>query len=65
VAVRNWVLNPTNALADTDVDAANVAVNVTTDTNAPRRKPRTSPDVAQPRWEIHTHRNQPEQLIST
>jgi NADP-dependent 3-hydroxy acid dehydrogenase YdfG len=64
-ALRNWVLNLNGALAGSGVYAADVAINVLIGAKAPKGVPHAAPDdIAQVYWSLHTHRNQPEQLIT-
>jgi NADP-dependent 3-hydroxy acid dehydrogenase YdfG len=64
-ALRNWVLNLNGVLADTGVYAATVAIDVFIGATAPAGVPHAAPDdIAQVYWDLHTHRNRPEQLVT-
>ena len=62
-ALRNWVHNVNLVLADKGVYAGNVAINVFISAHAPQTVPRA--DIAQIYWHLHTHRDQPEHLVTT
>ncbi|WP_433479241.1 SDR family oxidoreductase [Spirillospora sp. CA-142024] len=64
-ALRNWVFNLHNTLAERGVHAATVAINLLPSTTAPEGVPHADPDdIAQLYWDLHTRRDRPEQLVS-
>jgi NADP-dependent 3-hydroxy acid dehydrogenase YdfG len=64
-ALRNWVFNLNSVLAGKGIYAANVAINVMIATEAPAGIPRAAPDdIAQVYWELHSHRDQAEHVIT-
>lgn len=63
-ALRNWVLNLHQSLAERGVYAANVAINVMIADQAPAGYPHRSPDaIAAEYWRLHTERTEPELVI--
>jgi NAD(P)-dependent dehydrogenase (short-subunit alcohol dehydrogenase family) len=64
-ALRNWVRNLHNTLADRGVHAATVAINLLPATTAPEGVPHAAPDgIAQVYWDLHTRRDRPEHLVT-
>src|SRR5215469_2520006 len=64
-ALRNWVRNLHNTLADRGVHAAIVAINLLPATTAPEGVPHAAPDdIAQVYWDLHTRRDRPEHLVA-
>ncbi|WP_433476400.1 SDR family NAD(P)-dependent oxidoreductase [Spirillospora sp. CA-142024] len=64
-ALRNWVINLHNTLAEQGVHAATVAINLLPSATAPEGVPHADPDdIAQLYWDLHTRRDRPEQLVS-
>jgi NADP-dependent 3-hydroxy acid dehydrogenase YdfG len=63
--LRNWVLNLNGVLADKGIYAGNVAINVFIGANAPEGVPHADPnDIAQSYWNLHTHRDKPEHIVT-
>jgi NADP-dependent 3-hydroxy acid dehydrogenase YdfG len=64
-ALRNWVHNLHNTLADKGVHAAIVAINAFVGTNPPEGVPHVAPDDIAPHyWDLHIRRDQTEHVIS-
>ncbi|MFI6456301.1 SDR family NAD(P)-dependent oxidoreductase [Streptosporangium amethystogenes] len=63
-ALRNWVHNLHNTLADQGVHAATVTVNAMIGDTAPEGYPAIAPDtLAQTYWDLHTRRDRAEQVL--
>jgi hypothetical protein len=61
----NWVLNLNGVFADRGVCAVKVAINVFIGAHAPQSVPPRRPDdIARIYWHLHTHRDQPEHLVT-
>jgi NAD(P)-dependent dehydrogenase (short-subunit alcohol dehydrogenase family) len=64
-ALRNWVHNLHNTLAQQGIHAATVAINVFIGTNPPEGVPHADPDdIAQIYWDLHTRRDRREHVVS-
>ncbi|MET7333048.1 SDR family NAD(P)-dependent oxidoreductase [Nonomuraea sp. NPDC005650] len=64
-ALRNWVRNLHNTLADQGIHAATVAINLMPSATAPEGVPHADPDdIAQIYWDLHTRRDRPEHLVT-
>jgi NADP-dependent 3-hydroxy acid dehydrogenase YdfG len=64
-ALRNWVINLNGVLSDRGVYAGNVAINVFIGAKAPEGVPHADPDdIAQVYWQLHTHRDPPEHVVT-
>ncbi|WP_433519636.1 SDR family NAD(P)-dependent oxidoreductase [Nonomuraea sp. CA-143628] len=64
-ALRNWVHNLHNTLADKGIHVANVAINVFIGTNPPEGVPHMAPDdLAQLYWNLHIRRDQAEHVVT-
>jgi NADP-dependent 3-hydroxy acid dehydrogenase YdfG len=65
-ALRNWVVNLHKELADTGVQAAHVAIDVSLGAVAtvPGFPTATPDEVAPVYWELHTNRDEPERVFS-
>lgn len=64
-ALRNWVHNLRNSLADKGVHAALVAINLMPAVAAPEGVPHADPDdIAQAYWDLHTRRDRVEHLVT-
>ncbi|GAA1008312.1 short-chain dehydrogenase [Acrocarpospora pleiomorpha] len=64
-ALRNWVHNLHNTLADKGVHAATVAINLFIGATAPEGVPHAAPDdIAQHYWDLYTRRDRPERLVT-
>ncbi|MFI9842053.1 SDR family oxidoreductase [Nonomuraea sp. NPDC051941] len=64
-ALRNWVLNLHNTLADQGIHAATVAINLLPSVAAPEGVPHADPDdIARIYWDLHTRRDRPEHLVT-
>ncbi|MFI6731415.1 SDR family NAD(P)-dependent oxidoreductase [Nonomuraea sp. NPDC050451] len=64
-ALRNWVHNLNGTLSDQGVHAADVAIGVMIGAEAPEGVPhRSSDDLAQIYWDLHTRRDLPEVVVT-
>jgi NAD(P)-dependent dehydrogenase (short-subunit alcohol dehydrogenase family) len=64
-ALRNWVLNLHNELADSGIQAAHIAINTWIGDNAPEGIPSADPEqIAPVYWELHEHRDQAELVFN-
>lgn len=64
-ALRNWVHNLRNSLADKGIYAALVAINLMPTATAPEGVPHADPDdIAQAYWDLHSRRDRPEHLVT-
>jgi len=64
-ALRNWVHNLHNTLADKGIQTATVAINLLPAATAPDGVPHADPDdIAQTYWDLHTHRDRPEHVVT-
>ncbi|MGP4087590.1 SDR family NAD(P)-dependent oxidoreductase [Streptomyces sp. KR55] len=64
-ALRNWVINLHNELADTGVYAAHVAIDVWIGEGGPEGIPSATPEQIAPLyWDLHESRDQPEAVFN-